>query len=63
MKRSWQRVVICAAIALAGVAITLGLSQIRFFQLLNLKAQDTHFVLRGRLSTPSNASRIRPISR
>jgi adenylate cyclase len=52
MKRSWQRVVICAAIALAGVAITLGLSQIRFFQLLNLKAQDAHFVLRGRLPAP-----------
>jgi adenylate cyclase len=52
MKRSWQRVVICAAIALAGVAVTLGLSQIKFFQLLNLKAQDTHFLLRGRLPTP-----------
>jgi adenylate cyclase len=38
-----------AAIAIASVAITMGLSNFRFFQLLNLKAQDVHFVLRGTL--------------
>jgi adenylate cyclase len=53
MKRHWQRVIICAAIAVASVAITVALSQVRFFQLLNLKAQDAHFLIRGRLPTPN----------
>ncbi len=51
MKRNWQRVAICAAIALASVVITLSLGSVPFFQLLNLKAQDAHFVLRGKLPT------------
>lgn len=51
MKRTWKRAGICAAIALASVAITLLLGDVRFFQLLNLKAQDAHFVLRGKVPT------------
>jgi adenylate cyclase len=51
MKRNWKRAAICAAIALASVVITISLGGIRFFQLLSLKAQDAHFVLRGKLPT------------
>ena len=47
MKKNWKRVAICAAIALGAVVLTMALSDIRFFQLLDLKAQDAHFVLRG----------------
>jgi len=47
MKRTWKRVGICAAIAVASVVVTVLLGHIRFFQLLNLKAQDAHFMLRG----------------
>ncbi len=47
MKRTWKRVGICAAIALASVVVTVLLGHVRFFQLLNLKAQDAHFMLRG----------------
>jgi len=36
-----------SAIAIAAVAITVGLSNLRFFEQLRLKAQDLHFVLRG----------------
>ena len=51
MKRNWKRVAICSAIAVSSTVITLALGNIRFFQLLNLKAQDAHFVLRGALPT------------
>src|ERR1700689_109544 len=51
MKRNWKRAAICAAIALASVIITLSLGKIKFFQLLSLKAQDAHFVLRGKIPT------------
>jgi adenylate cyclase len=51
MKRNWQRAAICAAIALASVAITLLLSRVSWFQVVSLKAQDAHFVLRGKLPT------------
>ena len=51
MKRNWKRAAICAAIALASVVITISLGGIRFFQLLSLKAQDAHFVLRGKVPT------------
>jgi adenylate cyclase len=49
MKRNWKRAAICAAIALASVVLTIALGRIQFFQLLSLKAQDAHFVLRGKL--------------
>ena len=51
MKRNWKRAAICAAIALASVLVTVSLGHIRFFQLLSLKAQDAHFVLRGKMPT------------
>jgi len=51
MKRNWQRRGIGAGIALASVVLTLLLGSIRFFQLLDLKAQDAHFVLRGKVPT------------
>ena len=38
---------VLAAIAVASTAATIGLGQFRFFELLKLKAQDVHFVLRG----------------
>ena len=52
MKRNWQRVLICAAIALGSAIITLLLSNGRVFQQLSLKAQDAHFVFRGALPVP-----------
>ena len=51
MKRNWHKRGIGAAIALASVVLTLLLGSVRFFQLLDLKAQDAHFVLRGKVPT------------
>jgi len=51
MKRTWKRAAICAAIAVLSVVITVLLGQIQFFQTLSLKAQDAHFVLRGKVAT------------
>jgi adenylate cyclase len=47
MTQRLKKAAAIVAIAIASVAATIGLSQFRFFQLLNLKAQDVHFVLRG----------------
>jgi adenylate cyclase len=47
MRQKWTRIAICAAIAVGSVFLTRALGNIRFFQLLNLKAQDAHFVFRG----------------
>jgi adenylate cyclase len=47
MNRKWKRIAVCSAIALGSVFLTLALANIRFFQLLNLKAQDSHSVIRG----------------
>jgi len=51
MTKNWKRFAICAALALGAVGVTLSLADIRFFQLLDLKAQDAHFVLRGPVAT------------
>jgi adenylate cyclase len=51
MKRHWQRAAFCAAIALGSVIVTLLLATVTFFHLLNLKAQDAHFVFRGSVPT------------
>lgn len=51
MNKNWKRWSIGAAIAVACVVVTLLLGNIRFFQLLELKAQDSHFVLRGKAET------------
>jgi adenylate cyclase len=47
MNQRLRKATVIAAIAIASAGATIGLSQFRFFQLLNLKAQDVHFVLRG----------------
>jgi adenylate cyclase len=49
--RNWQRVAISGAIVAGSIILTLLLASIPFFQLLNLKAQDAHFVLRGSVPT------------
>lgn len=53
MSTHWRRWAVCGLIAIASAAVTEGLSAVRFFQLLNLKALDAHFVLRGK-TKPSN---------
>ncbi|MDE3194930.1 MAG: adenylate/guanylate cyclase domain-containing protein [Acidobacteriota bacterium] len=47
MNRTIKRILICAAIVVGSVAATLWMENIQFFHLLDLKAQDAHFVLRG----------------
>ncbi len=47
MKRRWRHWAICALIAVGSAAGARLLSNLRFFQLLNLKALDLHFILRG----------------
>ena len=51
MKRNWKRLAIFAAIALSSVVLTLLMANIEFFQIVDLKAQDAHFVLRGAIPT------------
>ena len=48
MKMRWRHFAICAMIAAGSVAGARLLSTFRFFKLLNLKAFDAQFVLRGR---------------
>jgi adenylate cyclase len=50
--RGIRRWLIVAAIALGASVVTHLLGKIKFFQLVHLKAQDTQFVVRGKLSTP-----------
>ena len=50
VKRNRSRLAICAAIAVGSAAVTILLQGVRWFQLLDLKARDTHFVVRGRRS-------------
>lgn len=52
MTKQWRRRGICALIAAGSTGAILLLSQLRFFQQLNYKAQDAHFVVRGRTSVP-----------
>jgi adenylate cyclase len=47
MNQRFKKAASITAIAIASGAATMGLSQFRFFELLKLKAQDVHFVLRG----------------
>src|SRR5713226_7049051 len=51
MKRRWRYWAICAAIVIGSTVAARFLSNVRFFQLLNLKALDAHFVLRGQVPT------------
>jgi adenylate cyclase len=49
MSKRWQRWAICASIAVGSAVGVRLLSNLRFFELLNLKALDAHFILRGTL--------------
>ena len=51
MKRKWKHWAICAAIAVASAGAPRLLSTYSFFQTLNLKALDLHFIVRGKLPT------------
>lgn len=51
MKKNSKRALICAAIALGSVLLTLLMGNVQFFRGVDLKAQDAHFVLRGPLPT------------
>ncbi len=47
MKKKFRHWALCALIAIGSTMVAWSLSEIRFFQILNLKAYDTHFVVRG----------------
>ena len=57
MSKRWQRWIVCACIAIGSAIGARLLSNLRFFELLNLKALDAHFVLRGKIP-PSNIELI-----
>jgi adenylate cyclase len=58
MKKKWRHWALCAVLA-AGSALAASLaSDIRFFQILNLKAYDAHFVVRDWLSRSPVISNI-----
>src|SRR5271165_746932 len=57
MKKKWRHWALCAVLAIGSALGASLLSDIRFFQILNLKAYDAHFVARyflGRRPTISN---------
>src|SRR5277367_1720014 len=45
---------VIAAIAVGSVIATVLLGNVRFFQLIHLKAGDLHFLVRGKRPTPAN---------
>src|SRR5258708_8802520 len=47
MKKKLKHCALCALIAVGSTMAARSLSEIRCFQILNLKAYDTHFVVRG----------------
>ena len=49
MGRKWRRVAVCSGLAIAGAMSAYFLSGVEFFQLVNLKAQDLHFLLRNKI--------------
>ena len=51
MKKKLRHGLLCALIAIGSTLAAWSLSQIRFFQILNLKAYDLHFLVRGRQPT------------
>ena len=51
MSRTTKRALILASIVLGSVVLTLALASLRLFQLVNLKAQDANFLLRGKVPT------------
>ena len=51
MTKRTQRALVCALIAAGSTAVTLLLSDVRFFKILNAKAFDSHFLVRGQQPT------------
>ncbi|HWY48198.1 MAG TPA: adenylate/guanylate cyclase domain-containing protein, partial [Bryobacteraceae bacterium] len=58
MKRKWRHRALCVLLALGSTAAAWSLSGARFFEILNLKAYDGHFVLRSLLQGPPTISNI-----
>ena len=58
MKRKWRHWALCVTLALGSAAAAWSLGGIRFFQILNLKAYDAHFVVRSFLEGPPTISNI-----
>jgi len=58
MPKKWRHWVLCAVLAGGSVVATWSLDQVRFFQILNLKAYDAHFVVRDWLRKPPSLPRI-----
>src|SRR5882762_8685299 len=56
MNKRWRHIFICALIAVGSAVGARLLSDIRFFQLLHLKALDAEFVLRDRLGLRENVA-------
>ncbi len=53
MKKKWRHWALCAVLAAGSALAASLLSDIRFFQILNLKAYDAHFVARDLAKPPS----------
>jgi adenylate cyclase len=58
MTKKWRHWLLCAVLAGASALGAALLSDIRFFQILNLKAYDAHFVVRDFLGGPLPTSNI-----
>src|SRR5579859_6997790 len=46
MKKKWRHWALCAVLAVGSAVVASLASDVRFFQILNLKAYDAHFVVR-----------------
>lgn len=58
MTRKWRHWALCAVLAIGSVLAAWSLDQVPFFQNLNLKAYDAHFVARNYLVGPPAISNI-----
>ncbi len=58
MTRKWRHWALCALLAIGSVLAAWSLDQVAFFQNLNLKAYDAHFVARNYLVGPPAISNI-----
>lgn len=52
MNKKWKHWAVCAVLAIGSMVAAWSLNEFRFFQILNLKALDAHFVLRDYLFGP-----------
>src|ERR1035441_4656249 len=52
MTRKWRHWALCAVLAIGSVLAAWSLGEVSFFQTLNLKAYDAHFVVRNYLFGP-----------